>query len=246
MAYQKLQPTQALDVILSDTVNPIDPSRPENLSGTTSAPLATNKLTDFSHLTLLRTGTQDDAPSTNTLFYGFGAFTTAPAVAIGDLVVNTTDGTYALVTVVDSATTLTLDTDIMTTLDDAFKIYRGDGFVGVVGIGDLVLNEAANTLTAVTAVVSYQLTFATDAFPDADVAYRAYGNVSEMNSNTVAFVVYVGDATGAAATWSEVKVTTAAGNDVVFSHFPTGTFLPVQCLRIWSTGTSATDVVALW
>tara|TARA_R110000796_G_scaffold71906_3_gene163043 strand:- start:319 stop:1056 length:738 start_codon:yes stop_codon:yes gene_type:complete len=245
MAYQKLQPTQALEVILSDTVNPIDPSR-SNLSGTTVAPLVTNKLTDFSHLTKLRTGSQDDAPVAFQLFSGTGAFLDSPAVAIGDLVRNTTDGTYALVTVVVSQQDLTLDTDIMNSLSDGFEIYQGTGFVGKVSIGDLVLNESANTLTAVTAVASYQLTFATDAFPSSGVGYRAYGNVSQMNSGTVPFVAYVGDSTGAAATWSEVKVTTAAGNDVVFSHFPTGTFLPVQCLRVWSTGTTATNVIALW
>ena len=33
MAYQKLQPTQAAAVILSDKINPIDPSRPNKTSG---------------------------------------------------------------------------------------------------------------------------------------------------------------------------------------------------------------------
>ena len=244
MAYQKLQPTQALDVILSDTVNPIDPSRSANLSGTTSAPLETNKLTDFGVATLRNTGTNTGGGAATDLLDIAADFTAAPAVQVGDTVFNTTDNSFALVAAVVSSTELTLSAAIITDAE-AYSLYQG-GFVGKVSIGDLVLNETSKTLTAVTVVAATQLTFGSDAFPDAGVAYRAYGNVSEMNSGTVAFVVYVGDATGAAATWSEVKVTTAAGNDVVFSHFPTGTFLPVQCLRVWSTGTSATDVVALW
>ena len=64
-----------------------------------------------------------------------------------------------------------------------------------------------------------------------------------MNSNTEPFVVYVG---GGSTANQDIKVTTAAGNDIVFSFFPKGGFLPVQCVRVWSTGTAATNVVALW
>lgn len=248
MAYQKLQPTQALAVIASDTVNPIGPSRSANLAGTTAEPLVTNKLNDFSHLTEIRSGTQDDPTiAANTLYDGSGAFTTAPAVAVGDLVMNTTDGTFALVTVVVDSQTLTLDASIMTPGFDAYNIYQGTGFVGVVSVGDLVLNETDATLTPVTGVLSYQLTFASDVFPASGVGYKVYGNAAQMNSNTEAFILYVGGATGAAATWADVKVTTAAGNDVVFNHVPTGTILPIQCTRVWATGTSpTTNLVALW
>lgn len=246
MAYQKLQPTQALDVILSDTVNPINPSRPAKVAGSTVLPEETNKLTYLAIATAVNTGTQTETPATNKLEDSTATFTTAPAVSVGDTVFNTTNDTLAFVTVVDSATELTLSANIMTTLADGYDIYQGEGFVGKVAVGDLVLNEATATLTAVTAVAQTVLTFGSDVFPSAGANFKVYGNAAQMNTETEAFVVYVGAASGSDATWAEVKVTTAAGNDITFSHFPTGTFLPVQCLRVWDSITTATNVVALW
>jgi len=246
MAYQKLQPTQAADVFLSDTINPIDPSRPCNLEGVSDLPVGNSKLTDLSVAAALTTGNIDGGPTAFKLIDSNASFTTAPAVEVGDTVINTTDDTLAVVTVVDSATTLTLNVDIMDGANEGYAIYTGEGFKNKVSVGDLVLNEATSTLTAVTAITQTQLTFGSNVFPDAGVNFKVYGNAAQMNSNTEAFVVYVGAASGASATWAEVKVTTAAGNNITFSHFPTGTFLPVQCLRVWATGTTATDVVALW
>ena len=37
-----------------------------------------------------------------------------------------------------------------------------------------------------------------------------------------------------------VKVTTAQGSDVTFSGLPPGAVIPVQVIRVWSTGTSPT------
>jgi hypothetical protein len=43
-----------------------------------------------------------------------------------------------------------------------------------------------------------------------------------------------------------VKVTTAQGSDVVFTSVPGGTVLPVQVLRVWATGTVATNIVRIF
>ena len=43
-----------------------------------------------------------------------------------------------------------------------------------------------------------------------------------------------------------VKITTAAGDDVTLTSLPTGSFVPVQTIKIFSTGTTATNIVALW
>jgi hypothetical protein len=248
MAYQKLQPTQAADVFLSDTINPIDPSRPENLEGTTIAPTETNKLTYLGIATELTTGTIDGGPTANLLIDSNATFTTAPAVEIGDTVVNTVDNTLAVVVRVDSATQLTLDVDIMDLAAEGYAIYSGQGFRDKVSIGDLVLNEVTNTLTAVTAITQTQLTFGSNVFPAAGVNFKAYGNAAQMNTDTEAFVVYVAADDASAETNLTIKVTTAAGNDISFNNYPLGTFLPVQCLRVWATGTDAlaTNVVALW
>ena len=52
-------------------------------------------------------------------------------------------------------------------------------------------------------------------------------------------VLYVGG-TG------DVRVLTAGGNDVKFAGIATGTFMPVQVLRVYTTGTTATNIIALW
>ena len=44
----------------------------------------------------------------------------------------------------------------------------------------------------------------------------------------------------------DVRVLTAGGDDVVFSAVPAGTFVPVNVVRVFSTNTTATNLVALW
>ena len=43
----------------------------------------------------------------------------------------------------------------------------------------------------------------------------------------------------------DVKVTTVEGDAVVFSAVPAGTTLRIQTVLVWSTGTTATNMVGL-
>ena len=52
-------------------------------------------------------------------------------------------------------------------------------------------------------------------------------------------VLYIGGA-------GNLKVTTAGGDEVTFNGVLAGTFFPVQVLRVWATGTTATNIIALW
>ena len=52
-------------------------------------------------------------------------------------------------------------------------------------------------------------------------------------------VVYVGSG-------GSVKVTTAQGDDVTFVGLLSGAIIPVQVIRVWSTGTSATSLVRVY
>ena len=71
----------------------------------------------------------------------------------------------------------------------------------------------------------------------------AVGNViSIWTQSKEAAVIYVGTQTGT----QTIKVTTAGGDDVTFTSPVQGRVLPVQCVRVWTTGTTATNVVALW
>lgn len=52
-------------------------------------------------------------------------------------------------------------------------------------------------------------------------------------------VIFVGGA-------GNVKVTTAQGTEVTFSGLSAGAVLPVQVRRVWSTGTTATLLTAVF
>jgi hypothetical protein len=52
-------------------------------------------------------------------------------------------------------------------------------------------------------------------------------------------VIYVG-VTG------DVKVTTAQGDDTVFIGVPAGAVIPVQVIRVWNTGTTATSMLRIY
>jgi hypothetical protein len=52
-------------------------------------------------------------------------------------------------------------------------------------------------------------------------------------------LLYIGGA-------GDVKVTTVGGDQVTFSAVPAGTFMSTQVVKVWSTGTTATNILALW
>ncbi len=52
-------------------------------------------------------------------------------------------------------------------------------------------------------------------------------------------VLYVGGA-------GDLKVKTAGGDEVTLVGVTAGSFVPVQVIRVFSTGTTATNIVALW
>lgn len=52
-------------------------------------------------------------------------------------------------------------------------------------------------------------------------------------------VLYVG-------TGGNLRVLTAGGDDVVFTNLASGSFLPVNVLRVFLTNTTAADILSLW
>ena len=105
-------------------------------------------------------------------------------------------------------------------------------------VGDLVYNTRDNTSASVINVVSEtELDLSSDAFQGATGAtYRLYSPPAGINTGCV---LYVGD-TG------DLQVVTTSGNDVSFKNVPTGSFIPVQVLKVKQTATTADNIVALW
>ncbi len=240
MAYQKLQPTQAADVILSDSINPINPSRPNKTSGRADGNY-TDVLNDVKIATESYTGSPGVVASGKLNVTGATPAVSFTDVKVGDTIVNVTSGLYVHVTAVDSEKILSVSANVFDDLADTYKVYTGGFFDLGIKVGDIVVDTTTPAYATVTAVYSASLALSADIFGGAD-GYTIYQNTAQMNSNTEPFVVYV----GGGATNADIKVTTAAGNDIIFSAFPKGGFLPVQCVRVWSTGTASTNIVALW
>jgi hypothetical protein len=65
-----------------------------------------------------------------------------------------------------------------------------------------------------------------------------------LKGSTEPAVLYVGTHAGAGG--QQIKVRTSGGDDITFENIPEGSFLPVQVKRIWLTGTTVSDVLALF
>lgn len=103
-----------------------------------------------------------------------------------------------------------------------------------VQVGDVVYNTTDGTAATVNQVIDTRLLLNADIFTAAAKSYIVYAN-----NNKEACVLYVG-------TGGNLRVITAAGQDVVFSNVLGGTFFPVQVLKVFSTSTTASNIVALW
>lgn len=100
--------------------------------------------------------------------------------------------------------------------------------------GMVAINTSDGTQSEVVSVVNETTIELKEAiFASSPKNYAIYGSEQE------GAVFYVGG-TG------NVKITTAAGDDVTLTSLPTGAFVPVQTIKIFSTGTTATNIVALW
>ena len=104
-----------------------------------------------------------------------------------------------------------------------------------VQVGDVVYNTTDGTAATVNQVIDdTRLLLNADIFTAAAKSYIVYAN-----NNKEACVLYVG-------TGGNLRVVTAGGQTVTFASVLGGTFFPVQVLKVFSTGTSAANIVALW
>lgn len=81
------------------------------------------------------------------------------------------------------------------------------------------------------------------AYRTADATVAAYDAVAVTKSDTTDInttrSLYVG-------TGGTLQVTMAYGSTVTFTGVPNGTILPIQVTRVWASGSSAADILALY
>ena len=103
-----------------------------------------------------------------------------------------------------------------------------------VQVGMIIVNTSDNTQTTVIGVDNETtLTVSTNAFAASGKNYQIYGEQKE------GCVLYIGTA-------GNLKVTTVGNDDVTFIGVNTGAFFPVQVKKVFATGTSADNIIALW
>jgi hypothetical protein len=104
-----------------------------------------------------------------------------------------------------------------------------------VQVGDVVYNTTTGAAATVVQVINE-----TSLILNANIFTVAVDNyIIYSNNNKEGCVLYVG-------TGGNLRVLTAGGQDVTFASVLGGTFFPVQVLKVFSTGTSAANIVALW
>ena len=98
----------------------------------------------------------------------------------------------------------------------------------------IIVNTTDNTQAVVIGIESdTTLTVSANIFAASGKAYEIYGGHQE------GAVLYIGTA-------GNLKVTTVAGDEVTFQGINTGAFFPVHVKKVWATGTSASNIIALW
>lgn len=106
-------------------------------------------------------------------------------------------------------------------------------FVGKVKVGDIVYKASDYTMAGVTAVDSdTQLSLSVNIITSGD----AYAIYRPLKSGAVLYIGGDGD----------LSVQFADGGTAVFTALLAGTFFPLNVVRVNATGTTATNIVAIW
>jgi len=106
--------------------------------------------------------------------------------------------------------------------------------------GDIVHNDTDETAATVVSVDSEtQLTLNANIFAATAKVYTIYQASSQTGLGNPGANLYVGGA-------GNVSIVTIGGDTATFFGVPAGTTLPVQAIKLRSTSTSATNIVALW
>lgn len=106
--------------------------------------------------------------------------------------------------------------------------------------GDVIHNDTVSKAATVVSVDSEtELTLNSDIFTSTAQAYVIYSMSAQAGMGNSGCLLYVGG-TG------NVSVVTIGGDSIIFNSVPAGTTLPIQVIRVRSTGTTATSINALW
>jgi hypothetical protein len=106
--------------------------------------------------------------------------------------------------------------------------------------GDIVYNTTDGTAATVLSVTNQTtLVLNADIFTASNKDYVVYQASSQTTIGNQGCVLYIGGA-------GNITVTTNGTDTVTFVGLSAGQFVPVQVVKIFATGTTATEIIALW
>lgn len=122
------------------------------------------------------------------------------------------------------------------TIFESNKLFDTTGrfITDSVKVGDIVY--AGTQASKVTEIINDTLLAIDGTTIASGVDYTIYSQVDNPSNGCTLYVGLAGNLT----------VQTVGGDVVQFTGVPTGSFIPVQVLKVMSTGTDAQNIVALW
>lgn len=116
----------------------------------------------------------------------------------------------------------------------------GDFVFDNVKTGDIVYNLTDGTAATVVAVDSQsQLTLNANIFTVGGKSFVIYQQSAQTGIGNQGCVLYVG-------VGGNIKVTTSGNDIVTFVNVQDATFFPINVLKVFATGTTASNIIALW
>jgi hypothetical protein len=106
--------------------------------------------------------------------------------------------------------------------------------------GDIVYNTTDGTAATVVSVTN-QTTLVLNAniFLASNKDYVVYQASAQTTIGNQGCVLYIGGP-------GNVTMTTNGSDNVTFVGLNGGQFVPVQCVKVFATGTTATNIIAIW
>jgi len=122
-----------------------------------------------------------------------------------------------------------------------FQLVDSSKTFAEVKAGDIVYNVTGLSSATVVRVESPGvIVLNADIFASTAQAYDIYASSNDtVNEGCIIYV-------GGQGQNEDVKVTTIGGDVVVFHRAPLGSYLPVVVSKVWKTGTTAINLLAIW
>lgn len=108
-----------------------------------------------------------------------------------------------------------------------------------VNVGDVVYNTTTNQAATIVQVIDNITLLLNANIVSSGNSYSIYQQGAQTGLGNQGAVLYVG-------TGGNIKVTTSGNDILTFVNVQDGTFFPINVLKVFATGTTASNIIALW